>query len=127
MLFVFMLPNNPLIYGLAVVLNGIFMIGFNVSKFRHNMKLSKGVHMNTYLSVHGFFAGIAMFISTNVSGLVVDLVGERQIQIYQWQLNSYQLLLAVAGILNLLAVYYFVRVVEKEKPYGRKSKSTCPC
>lgn len=108
-LYAFMLPNNPIIFLLAHVLNGMFMIGFNVSKFRQNMQLSSGLHMTTYLSIHGFFMGLGTFISINISGFIIGLLENRTIKLLTLHINSYQILLVLSGFLNLFAVYYFVR------------------
>ncbi len=118
-LYAVMLPDNPFFYIVLVISNGIVMIGFNVSKFRLNMKLSKGPQMNAYLSVNAFVGGLVMFIAINLSGIVVGLLEGMTVNVFMYSLNSYQILFMMSGLMNLLAIVYFVRSFKiKELNYG---------
>lgn len=100
-------PNQPAIYIIAFISNGAVMIGFNVANFRHMIKLAKPEFMNEYLSVHGFFTGITIFLSLNISGYIIKLIGSEVFHLFAFAMNAYQLLFLLSGICHLFAIVYF--------------------
>lgn len=119
-LYVFMAPNNPTLFFIANMINGGFMIGFNVAKFRQNIHLCKGDHMSTYISIHNCFMGLGTFVSVMISGWIIGLLSGTTITISSLTLNSYQLLLIISTLLHFLTVYYFVKKFMRRDSYGQK-------
>lgn len=118
LMFIFMMPESPVIYIISTVGLGIFMIGFNVAKFRLNVKLAQGEHMNVYISGNAFFIGLATFLSVYLSGLIIDIFKGFDLMIGTIHLNPYQLLFFASGTLHLIAVYYFVRLLGDKDDTG---------
>ena len=113
--YIFMSSSLPVIYILANVFNGIFMIGFNVAKFRLNLHLSKGINMNAYLSMNVFFSGLTAFLSIYLSSFFIKWAKSIDIRVLTYTLNSYQVLFFISGLFHLFALYYFVRTLNKKE------------
>lgn len=118
-IFVFMSPNLPQIYIMASILNGIFMIGFNVSKFRLEMQLSKGTNMNAYISMNFFFSGLSVFVGTSMSGVLIRKMGDVGYILGSVTINSYQVLFLISGLLHVIAMIYFMKYTRDNEAYEK--------
>lgn len=107
-IYIFIRPDAPYIYILGTIGLGIFMIGFNVAKFRLNIQLSRGQFMNVFISGNSFFSGLATFLSIYLSSVIIGLLDGIELTIGQFMMNSYQLLFVLSGTFHLLAVLYFI-------------------
>lgn len=105
-LWIFISEQTYLIYFIFVLLNGIFMIGFNIAKFNVNLSLSDHEHRLAYMGVNSAIMAIFSFVSTNMSTLIIRNINPT------WKiftLDIFQILFVFAGFLYLLALLYIIR------------------
>ncbi|MCT4544857.1 MAG: MFS transporter [Vallitalea sp.] len=105
-LWFFIHVNSHIIYFLFVLINGIFMIGFNISKFNVNLALTDHENRLSYIAVNSAITALFSFISTNISTSIIQLINP------QWKLFSFdifQVLFGFAGLLYLVAIVYIIK------------------
>jgi MFS family permease len=105
-LWIFISAGGQIIYFIFIFFNGIFVIGFNISKFNINLSLSNNEHRLAYMGVNAAIMAIFSFVSTNISTLIIQYTD------MSWSLfgiDIFQLLFIFAGFLYLLALAYILR------------------
>lgn len=105
-LWLFISIESHIIYFLFILLNGIFMIGFNIAKFNVNLKLTDHEYRLSYMAVNAAITALFSFISTNISTLIIRVINPT------WRIFSldiFQILFGIAGLLYLLALLYIIK------------------
>ncbi|GMQ60572.1 hypothetical protein AN1V17_49720 [Vallitalea sediminicola] len=105
-LWLFISVDCHIIYFLFILLNGIFMIGFNIAKFNVNLKLTDHEHRLSYMAVNAAITAVFSFVSTNISTIIIRVIDP------SWKIFSldiFQILFGIAGILYLIALIYIIK------------------
>ena len=105
-LWIFISLDFHIIYFLFILLNGIFMIGLNISKFNVNLKLTDHEYRLSYMAVNSAITSVFSFVSTNISTIIIRIIDPT------WKIFSldiFQLLFVIAGLLYILAIVYIIR------------------
>ncbi|GKX27816.1 hypothetical protein SH1V18_02960 [Vallitalea longa] len=105
-LWIFISLDFHIFYFLFILLNGIFMIGFNIAKFNVNLKLTDHEYRLSYMAVNSAITAVFSFVSTNISTIIIRVIDPT------WKIFSldiFQILFVIAGILYLLALIYIIK------------------
>lgn len=112
-LFCFIAPNTIFIYPILFLFQGIFMIGFNVTKFNMMIKIIPQSSRITYMNFEGIFLGIVSFAAPQIADILIKIIISNNFKLLFF--NSYQTIFIIGGLIQISAIVFFILNVKKDK------------
>jgi len=113
-LWVFITQDSYFLYPILIIINGLMVIGVNISKFNLNLSLTSKDERLAYLAFNGAVVAIFSFISTNISTILIKILLTIDIVIWGMNINTYQFIFCCSGFLHIIAVLYLLKNVRHD-------------
>jgi MFS family permease len=108
-------PQTAILYPFVMVLNGLFMIGINIAIFNLNFNLSPDKDRLIYFGFNAAVVGVFAFIGPNLAGAVVKSLENVNMPLWGFDINGYQVIFLLSGILQIAVIQYFAVYLKKRK------------
>lgn len=100
-----------ILYPILFLLQGVCMIGFNISKFNVSLSLIPKDIRIMFMNFEGFVTGIVSFIAPQISRGVMNFIIENKIRFLNF--SSYQLIFILGGGIQILAIIILIILNKK--------------
>jgi len=117
----FVNPQTLFLYPAVLIVNGIFMIGTNISVFNLNIDLSSSKDRLLFLGFNASVTAIFSFIGPNLASYLMGKLSPLNIYIFNMDINGYQIIFFISGLLQVFFVWYFVRYLKKNNLGSKKN------
>ncbi|MBN2852043.1 MAG: MFS transporter [Clostridia bacterium] len=107
--------NNETVflYPAVIILNGIFMIGTNITIFNLNIELTDDQNRLLFFGFNASITAVFSFIGPNIAYYLMDRMKEVNMSLFNLQINGYQLVFFISGILQGIFIYLFALYLKK--------------
>jgi len=99
--------KSLVLYPFVIILTGIFMIGTNIAIFNLNIELSSSKNRLLFFGFNASLTAIFSFVGPNLASFLMDKLRDVNINIFNMNVNGYQIVFFISGILQGIAIFVF--------------------